>query len=189
MYADILGKSLTLGINKAFIYGYEPTSLDEFNDCSWGNNMLFAMNDNGTIIYHTAAWYGMNMLMHSWATPRDSSIDIYPAQTDVLNKEGQQLVTAYPIRRPNNRWSITLINKDPKTTWNVEINIFNTTTKSSSALNFPLHFIQYSRSQYHWKANGPNGHPALELPPMDKVLLVNDPIRLPPYSLTVISEN
>jgi hypothetical protein len=189
MYADIVGKSLTLGINKAYLYGYEPTFLDVYNNCSWGNNMLFAMNDDGKIIYRTAAWHGMNMLMHNWASPSDSALEVYPVQTDVVNKQGQTLITAYAIRRPDNKWSIILINKNPQKKWDADVAILNTLTKASSKLSFPLHVIQYSRLQYHWKANGSKGHPTLELPPLDKMFSINDPLTLPPYSLTVIREN
>ncbi|MFI5186839.1 MAG: discoidin domain-containing protein [Chitinophagales bacterium] len=189
MYADILGKSLTLGVRRAFLYGYDPTSLDEYNDCSWGNNMLFAMNDRGKIIYHTAAYYGINMLTHFWTAPKDSILEVYPANSNIVNKQGENLVTSYAIRTPQNKWSVVLVNKDPKRKCNINVNILNTSTRTSSGLNFPLHFIQYSRLQYHWKANGPRGHPTLELPPSDKMISGKDPITLPPYSLTIIQEN
>ena len=41
MYADILGQFLTIGGDKAFLYGYEPTYPDHKYNCGWGNNMLF----------------------------------------------------------------------------------------------------------------------------------------------------
>ncbi len=187
MYADILGKFLTIGANKVFLYGYEPTSLDEYNNCSWGNNMLFAMDDIGKIVYHTAAYYGMNMLTHFWAIPKDSLAEIYPSRTNILNAQKQELVTSYAIRRPGNKWSIVLVNKDPKKTWNIDLSILNQSTKKTSGLS-SSHIIQYSRLQYHWVANGADGHPSLELPPVEKEITGNYPISLPPYSLTVVME-
>jgi hypothetical protein len=189
MYADILGKLLTLGINKAFLYGYDPTSLDEYNDCSWGNNMLFALNDEGKIIYYTAAYYGMNMLTHFWATPKDSLLEIYPAHANIINKRGQDLITSYAIHGPGNKWAIMLINKDPKKARNVTIDVLNTSTKTISDLHFPIHFIQYSRREYRWKANGPKGRPSLERPPVENQISGKSPISLPPYSLTVVQED
>lgn len=189
MYADILGKLLSLGVSKAFLYGYEPTYLDEYNNCSWGNNMLFGMNVEGKIIYHTAAYYAMKMLTHAWAAPADSSLEIFPAQCNIKNKQGQELITCYAIKTHHNKWSVLLINKDPRRGRNVDINIFNTSSNTNSRLNFPLHYIQYSGLQYHWKSNGAKGHPSLELPPLDKIIRDKDSITLPPYSVTVISEN
>lgn len=188
MYADILGKFLTLGVSKAFLYGYEPTFLDEYQGCSWGNNMLFAMNDDGKIIYHTAAYYGMNMLTHSWAVPEDSLLEIYSGQSNIINKQKQDLITCYAIHTRRNKWSIVLINKDPKKTWNVDIKVLNTPSKNISELNYPLHFIQYSGLQYHWKAKGPNGRPSRELPPVEKMITHKNFISLPAYSLTVLRE-
>lgn len=189
MYADILGKSLMLGINKDFLYGYEPTSLDQYNDCSWGNNMLFAMDDSGKIRYRTAAFYGMSMLTHFWTQPQDSLFEIYPTRGNPLNKEGQNLVSTYALLLPGNKWSILFINKDPEKTWDVDINIFDTLTKKGAGLHYPLHALQYSNLQYHWKPNGPRGHPTRELPPLEKLISNKDDISLPPYSLTVVRED
>ena len=188
MYADIMGQSLTLGIGKAFLYGYEPTFLDQYNNCSWGNNMLFAMNEKGKIIFHTAAWYGVNMLTHWWAVPVDSALEVYSAKTVLVNEPEQKLITAYAILTPAKKWSIILINKDPKHTWNVDVSIFNTSSAARSALHYPVHMIQYSRLQYHWKANGPKGHPTLALPPIDKMIPSKNIVTLPPYSVTIVRE-
>src|SRR5438045_1798680 len=64
IYADIVGKFLTLGGSKCFLYGYEPAYL-ETDGCDWGNNILFALDDNGKIKYRTAAYYGMHILTHA----------------------------------------------------------------------------------------------------------------------------
>ena len=80
MYADILGQSLTLGADKCYLYGYEPGNPDQnAQHCGWGNNMLFGMNDDGKIIYRTAAYYGVQMLMKHWLIPGDEQLEIYPA--------------------------------------------------------------------------------------------------------------
>ena len=188
MYADILGKFLTLGGDKAFLYGYEPATLDQYDDCSWGNNMLFGMDKKGRIAYHTAAWFGMIMLTHQWAQPADSLLEIYPASSDAMNEIKQPLITAYPVKKPAGKWAIVLINKDPEHTWYVDVKIFNTATGKRSMLNFPLQLFQYSKLQYHWVDNKEKGHPTLALPPVEKKLIVASSIELPPYSLTIIRE-
>ncbi len=188
MYADILGQFLTLGGDKAFLYGYEPTYPDQNHGCGWGNNMLFGMDENGKIIYHTAAYYGVQMLLQQWAMPADSKLEIYPATCDIVNKEKQPLVSAYAIHRPDNKWAVAIINKDPDKNWEVYVHIFNKIAGTLSPLQIPLQCTQYSRLQYYWKEEGPESHPSLELPPVKKVIGKDDMIELPPYSLTVISE-
>ena len=189
MYADILGSFLTLGGNKAFLYGYEPTYPDKNEHCSsWGNNMLLGMDENGKIIYRTAAYYGMQMMTQSWAKPIDSKIEIYPVSSDIKDKKEQSLISAYAIRQPDGKWSVAIINKDPHKIWNVTISVLNKLNHQSSFLSLPLQCVQYSSKQYHWKDRVSEGYPSLSLAPEKKMLTKPSFIPLPPYSLTVIKE-
>ncbi len=189
MYADILGQSLTLGIEKSFLYGYEPGYPDQNAEhCSWGNNMLFGMDENGKIIYHTAAFYGMRMLMEHWLIPLNSKFEIYPATCNITNKNGQSLISTYAVHRPDSNWSIMLINKDPLKIGNVDISVLETVTGKSFLLKLPLQCIQYSSQQYHWVSNKAEGYPSLSLPAVENMITSGNSVSLPPYSITVVTE-
>lgn len=185
MYADILAKFMQLGGSKSFLYGYEPAWLQQSNNCGYGNNMIFGLGENGKIKYKTAAFYAMQMLTHFWAQPADSNLEIYPSTSNIINRKKQPLVTSYPLLGPDGKWSVMLINKDPRKTWDVDVNILNVISKKKIAWH-PLHLIQYSKLQYHWKNDGMNSYPDLSLPPVTKKIKGSGNIPLPPYSLTVI---
>ncbi len=185
LYVDILGKFMQLGGSKSFLYGYEPAWLQQTNNCGFGNNMIFGLGDNGKIKYKTAAFYAMQMLTHFWAQPSDSLLEVYPSECDIFNRKKQSLISAYPLRTPDGKWSLMLINKDPRRTWNVDIEAENMVSKEKIAWH-PLHLTQYSRIQYHWKDDGMNGHPDLNLPPVTKKIEGLANIILPPYSVTIV---
>jgi hypothetical protein len=46
--------------------------------------------------------------------------------------------------------------------------------------------IQFSREQYVWHDDGPNGHPIRSLPPAHFTQEASSFYDLPPYSLTVL---
>jgi hypothetical protein len=46
--------------------------------------------------------------------------------------------------------------------------------------------IQFSRDQYEWHDDGPNGHPVRSLPPARLTREASSFYELPPYSLTVL---
>ena len=81
--------------------------------------------------------------------------------------------------------ALLAINKDPKRAaqLNVEFNL----PGAKQPLSFvgQVEIIQFSRAQYVWRADGPNGHPIRSLPP-SHVTLEASSYELPPYSLTVI---
>jgi hypothetical protein len=185
MYADILGKFMEMGGSKSFLYGYEPAFLQQV-DCGYGNNMLFGLGDNGKIKYKTAAFYCMQMLTHYWAQPSDSLLEIFPFSATIKNRNKQPLVVCYALRTTNGKWSVMLINKDPKKTWNVNIDIENTITKKIIDWH-PEQLIQYSQQQYSWIKAGINSHPSKALPPVFGKIKTAKNISLLPYSLTIIN--
>ena len=95
-------------------------------------------------------------------------------------------VTAYAVRRPDKQWALLAINKDPKRAarLNVEFNL----PGAKQPLSFvgQVQVIQFSRQQYAWRDDGPNGHPIRSLPPAQFTREASASYQLPPYSLTVL---
>lgn len=189
--ADIVGQFLTLGGAEAYWYGYEPNELINETGCSWGNNMLFTMDERGKIKHRLATYQGARLLTQQWVEPSNRQHLIYPASSDILNEKNQQIVTAYAVHRPDKKWSLLLINKDPKQAWSVRIQFHNTVTKLNSTWNGPIEVYQYSSAQYAWHPNQEKGHPIRNLPPDHRVLpnSSNMLIELPPYSLSIVRGN
>ena len=183
MYADILCKFLELGGNKNFLYGYEPAYLEAGCD-GYGNNILFGLNSEGKIGFKTAAFYGMQMLVHDWAQPADSVVEMYPVKV-ISDKNKNPPLSAYAIKKPGGGWSVALINKDPRLTWNVNVEVENIASGKTDIF-YPKQIIQYSGKQYQWLSNRINGHPRLTLPPIKKTKFTSSKMYLPPYSLTIV---
>jgi hypothetical protein len=187
MYADILGKFLESGGSKSFLYGYEPAYLQQSYKCSgYGNNLLFGLSEDGKTKFKTAAYYGTKMITENWANSSDSIVEIYPSLSNIHNRKKESLISAYPLRSTDGKWSVMLINKDPKKTFNVDVDVENKVSKEISNLNFE-NLIQYSKQQYHWIDKGFNSYPSKNLPPVMKKINGSKNISLPPYSLTVIN--
>jgi hypothetical protein len=90
------------------------------------------------------------------------------------------------VRRPDKQWALLAINKDPKRAaqLNVEFNL----PGAKQLLSFvgEVQVIQFSRKQYAWRDNGPNGHPIRSLPPAQFTREASASYQLAPYSLTVL---
>jgi hypothetical protein len=188
MNADIVGQFLALGGNKAFLYGWEPSYLQSDFGCAAGNNMLFGMGDDGKIQYRTATYYAAQLLSKQWAQPASKSLEIYPALTDITNKNGESLITAYALLTPDNTWSLLIINKDPAKSYKLRVLVENEKNGIVHPLKFPATCYQYSGRQYQWKSNGLQGHPLRSLPPEVRIIQKGTTIGLPAYSLTVLRE-
>jgi hypothetical protein len=185
MNADIVGQFLTLGGSKAFLYGLEPSTPDVNTECAPGNNMILGMNDDGKVSYRTATYYGAVMMKKFWAHPSEQTLNVYPVSSNIKNKNGEDLVSAYALLCPDSTWSVMILNKDPRKSFNVNIAVEK--QNQISSLHFPVSCYQYSGKQYQWNVDGENSHPLKSLPPEEKIVQ-QGLIELLPYSLTVIKE-
>lgn len=188
MDAEIAALFLTLGGAQSYLYGYEPNELIKELPCGWGNNTLLLMDDKGRVKYRVATYHAARMLTKLWAQPADESLEVYPATADILNDERQELVTAYAIRRPDKRWSLLLINKDPRRELTVRLRLLGAGAREDSYLRGPADLYQFSEAQYRWHADGERGHPSRSEPPAHIKLDGTDAlrVRLPPFSLSVL---
>ena len=185
--ADIVGRFLTLGGDQVFLYGYTPSQV-LYDSCSPGNNMLFSMDDDGNITHRFATYFGARLLTQEWTAPSGGWHEIYPATSDIKNRQGEALVTAYAVHRPDGLWSLLLINKDPTRSYKVQVRFLNEASGAVSALLGPVDLYQFSSSQYELNDDLKNPYPIKADPPAHTVMQTDQPasFELPAYSLTVI---
>jgi hypothetical protein len=96
------------------------------------------------------------------------------------------VVSAYALHRPDGRWSLLAINKDPVRTvrFYPEFQLSNIATPQK--LTGRVALIQFSGRQYRWHDDGPDGRPLRSNPPVQIWRQASASYELPPYSLSVI---
>ena len=186
--ADIVGKFLELGGDQAFLFGYTPGYVNRDFPCTAGNNMLFSMDDGGKLVHRFATYFGARLLTQEWLQPGGEPHEVYPVVSNVRNKDGEELVTAYAVRRPDGLWSVLLINKDPKRAHSVSVVFSNTSARKVSAFKGQVDVFQFSGAQYQLNSDPNNPYPIKAEPPMHHVIekVESNDIVLPAYSLTVV---
>ncbi len=181
--ADVIGSFLTLGGNKAYLYGYEPNYLeDELRCSSWGNLMMLQLNPKSERLNHLSSYHSARLVTKEWMQPGNGSNEIFPVTVEQRNSA----VTGYAIRRPDNQWAILAINKDPRRSarLNVRFKLFD---KGPTVMfSGKIDIFQFSRRQYAWRDNGPDGRPIRSLAPEHFRIDAAPSQTLPPYSLTVL---
>jgi hypothetical protein len=182
--ADSVGRFLTMGGDAAYLYGYEPGEIIKENECSAGNNMLFFLDEQNRIGKPTATYWGARLLTQEWVKPGDGLHEIYSATSDLKNAEGEQIVTAYAVHRPDDLWSVMLINKDPKLCQEVRV-IFRVTAGDSQLMR-SADVFQFSEQQYQLSPDRDNPQPIKSDRPMHFQLSQSSTIVLPAYSVTIL---
>ena len=188
--ADTVGVFLSLGGAKPYLYGYEPNYLQDELKCSWGNLMMLQLSPKSDQLNRLSAYYAAQLLTKEWMQPVSEQHEIFPVTINETKNGApgvtRPTVTAYAVRRPDKQWALLAINKNPKRTAQLKVQFNLPGAKQPLSFVGQVEVIQFSRQQYAWHDDGPNGHPIRSLPPAQFTREASASYQLPPYSLTVL---
>jgi hypothetical protein len=183
--ADIAGQFLTHGGKTAYLFGYEPNRPGTDSLCGgYGQLMLFEGDANLQAHWPMPTYFGAWLMTQVWTEPGNQRHRLYGASSDIRDGSGRQIVTAYAVRRPDRKWAVMLVNKDPDHAYSVRVGF-----AGRQAMGRPFHgnaeIYQYSSEQYAWQSDGGDGQPSRSDPPRHFAIGGADAFYLPPFSLTV----
>ncbi len=184
--ADTVGTFLTLGGSKPYLYGYEPNYLQDELKCSWGNLMMLQLNPNKEQLNRLSGYYAAQLFNKDWMQPVNKTHEIFAVTVKQNKPTVSSVVSVYAARRPDRQWALLAINKDPKRTaqLGVQFNLSRALRQITFAGDVDV--VQFSREQYLWHNDGPNGYPSRSLPPARLTRKASSFYELPPCSLTVL---
>jgi hypothetical protein len=134
------------------------------------------------------AYHAARLLTGAWTDSSGGVHGLYPARVEPRRGgKGATPVSAYALRRPDQRWGVLLVNRDSRRAWSIDTLLLATAGGTGRTLEGPVEVWQYGAAQYRWREDGRRGHPVRDLPPSHRVLHDGTgAVVLPPYSLTVV---
>ena len=146
--ADTFSAFLTAGGEATFYYhalSYSPPHPACSN--SWGTYHLFMADQNYVIRQPTSQFFAAQMLTKEWVQPVDEQHQVYKAASDIKDADGNVLVTAYAVKRPDGQFGLMLINKDYDHAHDVKVVFGDGTGKSFAG---PVDVVTFGKAQYQW---------------------------------------
>ena len=183
--ADTVGSFLALGGDRAYLYGYEPNYLVDELKCSWGNLMMLQLSPTTESLNRLSGYYSAQMITREWMQPSSGSHEVFPVHIQGSDAETLPL-TAYAVLRPDRRWALLTINKDPRRFARLSVRFKVSEKEPAKAFTGRVEIVQFSRKEYQWHEEGRNGHPVRSGPPAKSLSRASEYYTLPPYSLTVL---
>jgi hypothetical protein len=155
---DTFAGFLTAGGKATFYYhalSYSPPHPACPN--SWGTYHMFMVDKNYEIKSKTSQFFAAQLLTQEWSQPVDAEHRTFKAASDVKDTDGNVLVTAYAVLRPDGQWSLLLINKDYDNPHPVRI-VFRDDASSNRSFAAPVTMITFGKAQYQWHPGRKNGY-------------------------------
>jgi F5/8 type C domain len=187
--ADSFGGFLTAGGQSTHYYHDLPYSPPHpACESSWGTYHMFMVDEHYQIRQRTSQFFAAQLMTQEWAQPTDTEHRLFRASSDIKDSEGNVLVTAYALKRPDGQWALMLINKDYDNAHEVRISFHDESTNRDSALAGSVNLITFGKAQYQWHPNRKNGYADPDGPPAKSELFATSgtAFRLPAASLTIL---
>jgi hypothetical protein len=187
--ADSFGGFLTAGGQSTHYYHDFPWSPAHPNCAnSWGTYHMFMADEHYQIQRKTAQFYGAQLITQEWAEPKDAEHRLYRAASDVQDAEGNVLVTAYALQRPDGQWSLMLVNRDYDHPHQLQVVFHNDRDKSEDSFSGPVTMITFGKAQYQWHPDRKKGYADPDKPPVKATLAGGRSAiyTLPAASLTIL---
>ena len=184
--AGLVARFFSAGGSAAYLLGYGPDQLypPDQQCAGFGELMLYGQNANGQATWPTPTYWAMHLLTNEWLLPGDGAHPLYSASLADLSDDAKRYVAAWPVLRPDGRWSVMLINRSAKQSFSMGLG-FGSANGEARPYAGPWDGAQYDASEYRWDPAGPSGHPVLDGPPR-AIAGSGGEIMLPPYSITIV---
>jgi hypothetical protein len=122
---------------------------------TYGN---FVANEKLEVRQHTAQYFASQLLNLDWVQHHAGTHQLFPAQGDLLDEAGHNLVTAYAVKRPDGQWSLLAINKDPVNAHQVKFMFGEPGNDNSFHFTGSAKMTTFGANEYVWHSSGATSH-------------------------------
>ena len=152
--ADYVGAMMTAGAGGTYYFHY-IASLGR----GAGGGFL-PMDPNGPVRSYTPQYLATQVITKEWVQPVDAIHKLFKVSSDVKDKDGHILVTAYAVERPDGQWSVMLVNKDHDNDHSVRVAFSDPVTKRDRFFSGTVDRVVFGPAEYQWHADPvPGGVP------------------------------
>jgi hypothetical protein len=163
--ADSAGSFLTYA-GPGAVYHHSPVQPEALRSgChAWGTFGNFVADDKLQIRQYTAQYFASQLLNLDWVKHGAGMHELYPATSDLEDDAHHELITAYAVKRPDDEWSVLIINKDPSNAHILKIEFDDGSLK-------PAHFTgavkvaTFGAAEYVWHSDGAKSYADPDGPP------------------------
>jgi hypothetical protein len=151
--ADYVGSIMTAGASGTYYFHYIPSN-------GGGGRGFVTIDDDNSATY-SPQYLATQVITKEWVQPIDAIHKLFKVASDVKDKDGNILVTAYAVERPDGQWSVMLINKDQDSDHSVSVVFADPLTKQNRFFSGAVARVVFGSAEYQWH---PDPAPAVESP-------------------------
>ena len=153
--ADYVGSMMTAGAGGTYYFHYIASE-------GRGGGGFLPIDQNNHVKSYTPQYLATQVITKEWVQPVDAIHKLFKVWSDVKDKDGNTLVTAYAVERPDGQWSVMLVNKDQGNDHSVKVTFSDPVAKQNRFFSGAVDRVVFGPAEYQWHADPV---PAGEAPP------------------------
>ena len=157
--ADYVGSMMTAGAGGTYYFHYMASQ-------SRAAGGFLPIDENNRVTSYTPQYLATQVITREWVQPVDAIHKLFKVASDVKDKDGKALVTAYAVERPDGQWSVMLVNKDPDSNHSVRVTFADPVTKRDRCFSGTVDRVVFGPAEYQWHPDPvpPGGEPPAAKP-------------------------
>jgi NedA-like, galactose-binding domain len=149
--ADYVGAIMTAGAGGTYYFHYIALPGRE------GHGFLSVDEQNQADF--SPQYLATQVITQEWVQPVDKVHKLFKATSSLLDGKGNEIVTAYPVERPDGQWSVMLVNKDETHDHSVRVVFRDPATQQTRYFSGTVDHVAFGSAEYQWR---PDPVPAAE---------------------------
>ena len=145
--ADYVGAMMTAGAGGTYYFHYIASPGRA------GHGFLSLDTQNRAT--YSPQYLATQVIAQEWVQPVDKIHKLYKAASNVVDNNGHELITVYPVVRPDGRWSVMLINKDEIDSHSVRVAFYDPTTGKRRSFTGIVDRVVFGPAEYQWHPDTP----------------------------------
>jgi hypothetical protein len=113
-----------------------------------GHGFLFVDDENHASF--SPQYLATQVITQEWVQPVDKIHKLFKATSNVLDGNGNEIITVYPVERPDGQWSVMLINKDENHDHSVRVAFDDPLTRQTRFFTGTVDRIVFGSGEYQW---------------------------------------
>ena len=155
--ADYVGSIMTAGASGTYYFHYIASD-------GRGGRGFVSVDDNNHATY-SPQYLATQVIAKEWVQPVDAIHKLFKVASDVKDKDGNTLVTAYAVERPDGQWSVMLVNKDQDNDHSVKVVFADPVTKQKRFFSGAVARVVFGSAEYQWHPDPAPAGEASGVPP------------------------
>jgi hypothetical protein len=141
--ADYVGSMMTAGAGATYYFHYIASE---------GNRSGGFLHIDGTshAVSYPPQYLATQVITKEWVQPVDVMHQLFKTTSDVKDQNGNTLVTAYTVARPDHLWSVLLVNKDPDHDHLVKVVFADPVNKHDRYFSGTVDRVVFGSAEYQW---------------------------------------